>query len=73
METLTKMVSEKANITEQQADTAIKTVVNFFRDKLPEEYVGQLDRYASGDQSVGIDYYEDELKDTLEGIYSKKP
>ena len=73
METLTKMVSEKAGITEQQANNAIKTVVNFLKNKLPDEYVNQLDRYASGNQSEGYDHFADELKDTLEGVYTKKP
>ncbi len=43
MEELTKLVANKAGISEAQAEKAIATVLNFVKQKLPAPIAGQID------------------------------
>jgi hypothetical protein len=45
------LIQEKAGISEQQAKTALDTVVGFLKEKLPEPVAGQIDVVLTGDLS----------------------
>jgi hypothetical protein len=49
MEELIKQVSAKAGISEDQARSAVTTVVEFIKGRLPEPIAGQLDNVMSGE------------------------
>ncbi|MGD8902081.1 MAG: hypothetical protein PVI67_00815 [Anaerolineae bacterium] len=51
MDELVKLVSEKVGINEDQARQAVKTVVGFLKEKLPEPLAGQLGAALEGDTS----------------------
>ena len=48
MEELIKQVSAKAGISEDQARSAVDTVVGFLKDRLPAPIGGQLENLMSG-------------------------
>jgi hypothetical protein len=48
MDELVKLVSQKAGITEQQAQTAVTTVLDFVKQKLPPQLASQVDGVVSG-------------------------
>lgn len=51
MDELVKLVSQKAGITEEQAQMAINLVVGFLKEKLPAPLAAQVDNLISnGDQ-----------------------
>ena len=52
MEELIKQVSQKTGISEDQARTAVSTVINFLKDKLPAPIAGQLDNFIGGSASA---------------------
>ena len=49
MDQIVKLVQEKAGISEDQARTAVSTVVGFLKDKLPAPIAGQIDGVLGGD------------------------
>ncbi len=49
MEELIKQVSAKAGISEDQARSAVNTVVDFLKDRLPAPIAGQLENVMSGE------------------------
>lgn len=49
MDELIKQVSAKAGISEDQARSAVNTVVDFLKDRLPEPIAGQLENVMSGE------------------------
>ncbi|MGQ9550673.1 MAG: DUF2267 domain-containing protein [Roseiflexus sp.] len=51
MATLAQIVAEKAGITEAQAQTAIRAVADFLKEKLPAPVAGQVDAVLSADVS----------------------
>jgi hypothetical protein len=53
MDQLIKMVQERANIDEGQAQTAVDTVVGFLKDRLPDPIAGQIDSVLSGSGDSG--------------------
>ena len=52
MEELIKQVSSKAGISEAQARDAVKTVLGFLKDRLPEPLAGQVDNVVAGGGGV---------------------
>jgi hypothetical protein len=62
MDEVIKMVTEKIGVSEDQARTAVTTVVGFLKDKLPEPIASQLDGIMSGNFSM------DSLGDVAKGI-----
>jgi hypothetical protein len=48
MDQLVNMVAQRANISPDQAQTAVQTVIGFLKDKLPGPVASQLDSVASG-------------------------
>ena len=53
MEELIKQVTEKAGISEDQARTAVNTVVTFLKARLPEPIAAQLDSFTGGEGAAG--------------------
>jgi len=51
MDELIKKVSEKTGISEDQARTAVTTVLGFLKDKLPAPIGGQIDNLMAGGAS----------------------
>lgn len=48
MDELISMVSQKAGITAEQAKTAVTTVLDYLKSKLPAPIAGQLDALMGG-------------------------
>ena len=48
MEELIKRVSEKAGISEEQARSAVDTVAEFLKERVPAPYAGYIDKFMSG-------------------------
>jgi nucleoid DNA-binding protein len=48
MDELIKQVAQKSGITEAQAQTAVNTVLDFIKTKLPPNLAGQVDNLAAG-------------------------
>jgi hypothetical protein len=48
MEELIRRVSEKAGISEEQARSAVQTVVEFAKERVPPQYSGYIDTYLGG-------------------------
>jgi uncharacterized protein (DUF2267 family) len=48
MDELIKLVVQKSGISEAQAKTAVETVVNFLKQKLPAPLASQVDNALSG-------------------------
>jgi hypothetical protein len=55
MEELIRRVSEKAGISEEQARTAVETVADFAREKVPAPFNSYIDKYlgSGGDSETG--------------------
>jgi hypothetical protein len=48
MEELIKQVAERTGISEEQAQTAVTTVLGFLKGRLPEPLAGHLDSFIGG-------------------------
>ena len=48
MEELIRQVSERAGISEDQARTAVQTVAEFAKQKVPAPYNSYIDKYLGG-------------------------
>ncbi len=48
MDELIKQVSAKAGISEEQAQSAVSTVLGFVKDRLPAPIAGQIENAMSG-------------------------
>lgn len=68
MEKIVNLVAQKAGISTSQAETAVNTVAQFLKDKLPPGMAGQVDNYLrngdSGDSSG--------MAGKLGGMFGKK-
>lgn len=51
MKEVVNLVAQKAGITEAQAETAVRTVASFLKDRLPPGMAGQVDTYLQGGTS----------------------
>lgn len=69
MEQLVKLVSEKAGISEAQAETAVKTVLGFLKDKLPAPLAGQVEQVVAGSSG---DSDTDDLNDQMGKLFGRK-
>jgi len=52
MDELIKRVSEKTGISEDQARSAVTTVLGFLKEKLPAPIAGQIDNVIGGGSGV---------------------
>ena len=48
MEELIKRVSEKAGISEEQARSAVETVAEYLKERVPAPYSSYIDSFMSG-------------------------
>jgi hypothetical protein len=72
MEQLIALVAEKAGIDQEQAKSAVTTVMGFLKQKLPAGMAGQLDKLASGDGGEeGEGDAMDTIKKGLGGLFGK--
>jgi hypothetical protein len=69
MDKLVSLVAEKVGISEDMARTAVETVVNFLKDKLPAPVAGQIDRVLEGDDLAGK---AGDIAKGLGGLFGKK-
>ena len=53
MEELIKRVSERAGITEEQARSAVETVAEYLKEKVPAPYSSYIDSFMSGKGGKG--------------------
>ena len=51
MEELVRRVSEQAGISEEQARSAVSTVAEFLKEKVPAPYSSYIDSFMSGEGS----------------------
>jgi hypothetical protein len=66
MEELIKRVSERAGISEDQARTAVETVAEFLKERVPAPYSSYIDSFMSGGSGGGG------LGSMLGGMFGKK-
>lgn len=55
MDELVKLVSDKTGISEEQAQQAVETVVDYLKDKLPKSLASQLDKVLEGGGDVDVE------------------
>lgn len=69
MDELVKLVSEKTGIPEDTAKTAVVTVLNYLRDKLPAPVASQIDNLLTGGGGTsGLG----DVAQSLGGMFGKK-
>ncbi len=66
MDELTKLVVKKTGISEDLAQKAVVTVIDYLKQKLPAPIAGQLDAVISGSGKM------DDLAKGLGGLLGKK-
>lgn len=69
MDELIKLVVKKAGISEAQAQSAVDTVINYLKDKLPAPIAGQIDGFLNGEGSSGA---VEDIGQGLGGLLGKK-
>ena len=69
MDELVKQVAQKVGISEEMAKTAVETVINFLKDKLPDPIARQLDNIMGGQNVAGN---AGDLLQGLGGLLGKK-
>ncbi len=69
MEQLIKMVSEQTGISQEQATTAVQTVVTFLKDKMHAGMGSQVESFIKGSGSIGD--IAGSMKDKLGGMFGK--
>jgi uncharacterized protein (DUF2267 family) len=74
MEELIRQVTERTGISEDQARTAIDTVMGYMRDKLPASASGMLDGALGGGANVagGVADTAQNVLGSIGGIFGKK-
>ena len=70
MEQLIKMVSEKTGISQEQATTAVQTVVTFLKDKMPAGMGTQVESFIKGG-SGSIGGITGNIKEKVGDIFGK--
>jgi hypothetical protein len=73
MNEITKLVMEKAGLTEEQASASVETVTNYIKDRVPQMVHGQLDKIIAGmslEESIRnqVDDLGSEVKERTEGL-----
>ena len=68
MDELIKLVTQKAGISEAQAQQAVETVMGFLKDKLPAPIASQVEGMLSGGEMPDLG----DLASQLGGLLGKK-
>lgn len=53
MNEMTQRLIDKTGLSEDQANNAVNTVLQFLHEKLPEPVASQIDNLASGEGNIG--------------------
>jgi hypothetical protein len=69
MEELVKLVTAKTGVSEDQARSAVTTVIDFLKNKLPAPIAGQIDNVVSG--GSGIAGTAGDVAAKVGGIFNK--
>ena len=69
MEELIKQITAKTGISEDQAKSAVTTVIGFLKEKLPAPIAGQIDNVIGG--SSGISGTAGDIASKVGGLFSK--
>ena len=69
MEELIKQVTAKAGISEDQARSAVNTVLDFVKDRLPAPIAGQIENAMSG-EGGGIGCAVGDIAGKVGGLFS---
>lgn len=69
MEELIKQVSAKAGISDDQARSAVNTVVDFIKTRLPEPIAGQIENAMTG-EGGGIGGTVGDMASKVGGLFS---
>jgi hypothetical protein len=70
MDQVIQAVAQKAGISQDQARTAVTTVINLLKTKLPKEFAGQIDAAMNG-SFAGGDLTKD-AENLMGGAFGKK-
>ncbi len=71
MDNIVKMVTEKAGISEAQAQLAVDTVVSFLKDKMPAGVGSQVESFMKGGTGGALGDLAGGLKDKVGGMFGK--
>ena len=68
MDELVKRVSEQAGISEEQARSAVTTVADYLKERVPSPYSSYIDKFMSGESGGGLGGFASGLG----GLFGKK-
>ena len=54
MDEIVKLVSEKTGLSEEMSRTAVETVLDYLKEKLPAPLVGQIDTVINGEATGSL-------------------
>lgn len=69
MTELKELIMQKAGITEEQAQNALQTVLQYLKDKSPSAIHGHLDKMAAGDKLEEV--VKSDIKDVAQDVKEK--
>jgi outer membrane lipoprotein SlyB len=74
MDELIKQVTERTGISDEQARTAVNTVVGFLKERLPAPIAGQVDNVIGGSAGAvgGIADKAGDMLGGIGGMFGKK-
>lgn len=71
MDALVKMITEKTGISQQQATTAVQTVVSFLKEKMPAGLGNQVESFLQGGNAGSTGNTADAIKDKIGGMFGR--
>jgi uncharacterized protein (DUF2267 family) len=71
MDALVKIITDKTGISQQQATTAVQTVVSFLKEKMPAGLGNQVEAFLKGGNAGTSGSAADNIKDTLGGMFGR--
>ncbi|MGZ3237350.1 MAG: hypothetical protein ACXU8A_08235 [Burkholderiaceae bacterium] len=72
MNELIQRLIDKTGLSEDQATTAVNTVVQFLKEKLPAPLASQLDNFMDGSGNPGMADKLSSVGASLGGLFGKK-
>lgn len=73
MDFLAKKLSDKVGITEEQAEQAIEFVLEFIKDKLPDQFAPLIESLLDDDEDgEDSEFGLDDAAELLGGLFKKK-
>ena len=71
MNELIQKVSERAGISQEQAQKAVETVVDFLKERLPAPIAGQVDNALNSSAASGLADRAGDMLGNIGGIFGK--